>query len=142
MSEKPHQPLEILRRRCQNEIPNTGIGEVGNAVPEAEFLGRGILKLAEGAECIGGQIFRQGDRVGALRATLLVHHLWKTYAKAFEGSGRWTGSLPGDMGMLICKELNDSVEDPKILVYVFRGLDAVGAALEDDPVVRRFLSKK
>ena len=44
----------------------------------------------------------------ALRATLLVYHLWKTYPKAFEESGRWTGTLPGDMGMLICKELGVS----------------------------------
>jgi hypothetical protein len=125
-----------------NEIPHTGIGEVGNAVPEPQFLRRGILKLAEGGECIGGQLFRQGDRVGALRATLLVYHLWKTYPEVFEGSGRWTGILPGDMGMLICKELNEAAEHDETPDYVFRGLDAVEKTLEGDSVAKRFVSKK
>jgi hypothetical protein len=46
------------------------------------------------------------------------------------------------MGMLICKKLSESVEDPETSAYVFRGLDAVGKARENDPVVKRFLSKK
>ena len=37
-----------------NQIPDGSIGELGNAMPEIEFLDRGILTLAEGAECLGG----------------------------------------------------------------------------------------
>lgn len=122
-----------------NELPPGSICEVGYALPEPEFLERGILKLAESAECIGGQLFRQGDRAGGLRATLLVYHLWKTYPEVFKKSPRWTGSLPGDMGMKICTELNDAVVDQENAPYVFRGLDQVGKALENDPVVSRFL---
>jgi hypothetical protein len=36
-----------------NEIPSSGIGEMGNAFPDDALLRRGILTLAESVECIG-----------------------------------------------------------------------------------------
>jgi hypothetical protein len=123
-----------------NQPPNAGIGEVGYAVREPEFLERGILRLAESAECIGGQLFRQGDRSGALRALLLVYHLWRTYDQVLGKQGRWVGSIPGDLGTRVCQSLNEALSDRGGPRYVFQGIDEVVKALENDPVVKRFLT--
>jgi Domain of unknown function (DUF4365) len=55
-----------------NEAPTGGTIEIGLAVAEPAFLDRGILTLAECADCIGGQLGRLGDLSGSLRAALLV----------------------------------------------------------------------
>ena len=121
-----------------NQLPNTGIGELGYAVPEPEFLERGILRLAESAECIGGQLFRQGDRTGGLYSLLLVYHLWKAYSTVFEGQARWVGSIPGDLGSSVCQSLNDALQERQ--GYLFEGVDVLTKTLESDPTVKRFLA--
>lgn len=125
-----------------NQIPDSGINEVGNAVPEQEFLNRGILRLTESAECIGGQLFRLGNRPGALRALLLVNHLLKTYPQVFKEQPRWTGTIPGDLGNRVCRSLNDAVDDKEGSRYVTRGLDEVEKALEKNPLVKKFLMNR
>jgi hypothetical protein len=128
-----------------NEIPRSGgIGEVGLSLPEnPELLNRGIVSLAEGAECIGGQLDRLGDRAGALRAALLVRHLQMRYDKAFANLPRWSGSsMPGDLGTKVVQRLNSIAEQmgpgP---TYYYRGIDEVGKALEDIPLVKQFVGK-
>lgn len=75
-------------------MPDAGVGELGSRAPGPEFLKRGMLKLAESAECIGGQLFQHGDRSAALRAALLVCKLWKDYSEVFKEEPRWAGSIP------------------------------------------------
>ena len=122
-----------------NQLPHAGIGELGYAVPEPEFLRRGILRLAESAECVGGQLFRQGNRSGALRAALLVYHLWKEYGDVFKDQPRWTGGVPGDLAWVF-KHLNDALGAQEGPRYTYNGIDEVGKVLECDPVVKRFLT--
>ncbi len=121
-----------------NEIPARAIGELGYAMPEPKFLDRGIARLAESAECIGGQLFRLGDRSGALRALLLVYHLWKKYPEVLGNQPRWRGSIPGDLGTEVCRLLNDNVLNHPG-GYLYEGLDAVLKTLESDAGVARFL---
>jgi hypothetical protein len=71
-----------------NELPNSGIGEMGNAVPDEVFLRKGIRTAAEAAECIGGQLARRGDREAALFAGLLVDYLYTHFPDAFAGEAR------------------------------------------------------
>lgn len=120
-----------------NKLPNAGIGELGYAVPEPQFLQRGILRLAEGAECIGGQLFRHGDRHGALRAALLVYHLWKSYSQVFKDQPRWAGSISGDIA-LVFESLNNALKDRDGSNYAYRGIDEVGKTLRNDPLVKTF----
>jgi hypothetical protein len=127
-----------------NELPKTGISQIGYGQPEMEFLERGILKLKESAECIGGQLYRLGDHSGALRATLLARYLLTTYENAFKKD-----TLQGAMGMgdavFLCNALNsalDELGDREVVRYAYSGIDEVGKGLENDPIVRRFLTRK
>jgi hypothetical protein len=126
-----------------NELPKTGISQIGYGQPEMKFLDRGIRKLKESAECIGGQLYRLGDHSGALRATLLVHHLLQKYENTFKDS------LQGAMGMgdvvFLSNALNraqDELGDRKVGSYAYSAIDEVGKGLENDPIVRRFLTTK
>jgi hypothetical protein len=125
-----------------NELPDGSIAEMGSTVPEREFLRRGIVTLAESAECVGAQLGRRGDRAAALRAALLVDHLRKTYGEIFDGVLRWARSrLPGDLGTFVPRDLNEALNDGQDGGYLYRGLEAIQAVLDADPVVKRFLAK-
>jgi hypothetical protein len=94
-------------------------------------------------ECIGGQLERLGDHSGALRTTLLVHHLLKTYENTFKDT------LQGALGMgdvvFLSTALNralDELGDRKFVPYAYAGIDEVGKDLENSPIVRRFLENK
>ena len=115
------------------EIPASGIGEVGNAIPSDDCLRRGILTLAEGLECIGGQLGQRGDRKAALLSALLLDHLQKQNGPVFEGQPRWRHRVPGQLGSFVCSGLNECRPSPAS--YRYGGIDAVmGAFLEIPPV--------
>jgi hypothetical protein len=124
-----------------NEGPGGGVTEIGLAVPESKFLSRGILTLAESAECIGGQLGRRGDLPGSLRAALLVDHLTRIYTQVFGDIPRWQGQrVPADLAMIVVQGLNKVSEDKSS--YLYRGLDEVQKALENYPLVQRFLASR
>lgn len=124
-----------------NELPKKGISQLGYASEEMEYLERGILRLTESAECIGGQLFRLGDRSGAVYAALLVRHLLKRYESAFAGKLQGVVGL-GDL-VFMSKRLNDALEalqNGRVVRYAYMGIDEIGKALENDPIVKRFLA--
>jgi hypothetical protein len=123
-----------------NEVPAPSIAELGNAVPETEFLRRGIVTLAEGAECISGQLGRRGDRMGALLGALLLDHLQRNYGGEFEGNPRWQQRVPADLGRIVCGGLNEALVDNQRSTYQYRGLEAVEKMLIEEPLVKRFLA--
>ncbi len=126
-----------------NEAPGGGVIEIGLAVPESDFLNRGILTLAESAECIGGQLGRLGDLSGSLRAALLVDHLTRKYPQVFANLPRWRHErVPADLAMIVVNGLNKVVEGEERSSYLYRGLDEVQKALESYPLVQRFLANK
>jgi hypothetical protein len=122
-----------------NDLPGT-LAESGSRFPpEGEFTDRGIATLAEAAECIGGQLGFAGDRQAALLAALLVRHLIQSRPRVFEKLPRWlSGGIPGDIGNIVCGELNKLLGDLKNK-YHFSGLDQVQEALYTNPLVKRFL---
>jgi hypothetical protein len=124
-----------------NQRPDGFVGEIGYAAPEAEFLDRGILTTAEGAECIGGQLARLGDLGGALRAALLVDHLRKNHDHLFKDLPRWSRvRLPGDLGMIICEGLNKALSEEGDSNYLYRGIEEIEKALDSNPLVKQFLA--
>jgi hypothetical protein len=46
-----------------NEVPRKGIGEMGLGNPEPEFIERGLDRLAEALQCLGGQLAVTSDKV-------------------------------------------------------------------------------
>lgn len=124
-----------------NEAPGGGIVEVGLRAPESEFIKRGIQTLAECAECVGGQLGSLNDLSGALRAALLVDHLTKTYSDVFANLPRWQGvRIPADLGRIVVQALNRFLEEKGGTPYLYRGIDEVQKALDDDPLVQHFLT--
>jgi hypothetical protein len=124
-----------------NEVPSGSVVEVGLAVPEPEFLDRGIRTLAESAECIGGQLGRLGDLSGSLRAALLVDHLTGKYPQAFANIPRWQNErVPADLATIVVQGLNEVSEDGS--GYLYRGLAEVQKALEEYPLLQRFLAER
>lgn len=119
-----------------NELPTTGIGELGNAVPELVFLARGILRLAEAIECIGGQLGQRGDRAFALEAALLLDRIQKEHANVFEGDNRWRNRVPGLLGQIVNQGLNGALGNS---AYLYAGLDAVETTLASDPLIKKYL---
>ena len=126
-----------------NELPKTGISQIGYGQSEIKFLERGILKLKESAECIGGQLDRLGDPLGALRATLLVRYLMETYDDSFKDTPEGVTGI-GDV-VFLSNALNhalDELGDREVMRYAYSAIDEIGKSLENDPIVRRFLSSK
>lgn len=120
-----------------NELPDGAIVEMGNRRPENSFLRRGILTLAECAECLGGQLGSDPERRGtskdlraALRAALLVDHLQTTYGDVFAGDPRWNHRIPADLGRIVCEGLNKLLRTDQSPPYRYHGLEAVENSLE------------
>ena len=123
-----------------NKLPSSGIGEIGCSLPDPTSLSRGVVVTAEAAECIGGQLRRLGDREAALYATLLVYHLRKHHEAAFKDLPRWSMMLPGDMGMVISRELNASVSKDSGSDYLYRGVETVARSIASLPELGRYFS--
>jgi hypothetical protein len=121
-----------------NELPGSWI-EIGASRVDGKFLGRGILALAESAECIGGQLGTSGDLAVALRAALLVRQLQKTHPQLFSQHPRWRNGFPGDLGGLVFEGLRILLNSDRNPPYFFEGIEAVEKALESDDLVKRFL---
>jgi len=85
---------------------------------------------------------RTGNRAGALRVTLLVYYLWKGwYGQVFEHQPRWIGSIAGSIGWVF-NELNEAIGNTEPGHYEYPGIEKIGATLENDPSVKRFLTKQ
>lgn len=124
-----------------NEIPASSVYEMGNAAPPDDFLQRGILTLAEDAECLGGQFYQRGDRAGSLCALMLVYHLRERYSSLFKEDPRWRAGLPADLGRVVNRALNDAAGQPGGRSG-FQGLDEIMNILQQSPIVKRFLEGK
>jgi hypothetical protein len=123
-----------------NESPSRSIVEMGNAIPNFSYIEQGILTAAEGAECIGGQLARLGDRAAALFAAFFVDHLQQTYGEVFQGHLRWRNRLPADLGQIVCNGLNKTLRLGKPNTYLYEGIDAIGTMIKEDRRVAAFLN--
>jgi hypothetical protein len=124
-----------------NEIPVQSVLEMGNAAPSDDFLRRGVLTLAEDAECLGGQLYRRGDHAGSLCGLMLVYHLRENYSSLFNEDARWQAGLPADLGSIVNRALNDAAGESGGRSE-FQGLDEVMKVLRQSRVVKRFLEGK
>lgn len=125
-----------------NELPHEGTGESGHNPPDASFLKRGLITMAEGLECIGGQLFEQGDRQAALWAALLVDHLLRHYKTAFADVPRLKNSrVPGWLGVRVTRALNTAINanPPR---YTYQGLDALIESLQEADPLKTYLAQK
>jgi len=123
-----------------NQVPTAGVGELGITPESAEFLERGIRWLAEGAECIGGELYRLDDPIGALQAALLVRHLQKRYSANLKKILRWRGdTMPGNLGLMVIPRLTAfALQMGFKPQYAYLGLDTVMEAIRNHRLVKAF----
>jgi len=119
-----------------NELP-TVLGEYGYAQPPIEFIRRGVSRLAEAAECIGGQV-AEDDPELALLAALLIDRLKEKHAGAFNEAhfGR-EKRVPGHLGAFVTGRLNKG-QPPGC--YLYAGLDAIKAQIANEPLIEAYLA--
>lgn len=119
-----------------NELPHTS-SQLELAYVEDEVLKRGILRLAEALDCIGGQLAHpnQGKLLPALEAALLLDQIQKDFPVAFDGDHWWRTRVPGCMNTFVVNRLRTAHGTG----YHYSGLDAVEAALASIPLVQKYL---
>ncbi|PZR86010.1 MAG: hypothetical protein DLM68_10285 [Hyphomicrobiales bacterium] len=99
------------------------------------MLKRGLFRLAEAVECIGGQLGNSGDYAFALKAALLLDHIQTEYKDVFADNNFWRDRVPGWLGIVVNDRLNRALGDAG---YLYAGLDAVEETLATDPLVQKY----
>ena len=121
-----------------NKIPTINI-QGGLAFVDHKTLQRGLARLAEALDCIGGQLAHpyRGNRAFGLEAALLLDRIQKEFPTAFKGDPFWQLRVPGLM--------NQHVVHPLMGLhpggYFYSGLDAVEEAIANLPLVKNYLRK-
>jgi hypothetical protein len=123
-----------------NELP-TELLEAGLAASaERDVVDRGLLRLAEALECLGGFLGNMGDRAFALEAAMLLDRIQKEHASVFSGKPYLQKRVSGLLGQIVNRLLNKALEQPEG-GPVYAGLEAVEKAIMDIPVVQRYLAE-
>jgi len=121
-----------------NELPYTNV-ELGSAFVDDETIKRGIRRLAEALDCIGGQLahpYRRKLQFG-LEAALLLDRIQKEFPSAFEGDPFWKDHrVPGLMNTFVVNRLLNAHGGTG---YHYSGLDAVEEAFANIPLVQKYL---
>jgi len=120
-----------------NELPFTNT-QLDLSQPRDEDLQRGLLRLAEAIECIGGQLARRprDNRAFGLEAALLLDRIQREFPDVFKGNPFWNMRVPGNLNQYVVSRLRQTSENG----YLYSGLDAVEAALADIPLVKQYLT--
>jgi hypothetical protein len=91
------------------EVPNSGTVELGNVQPTEGQLRKAVLTTVDVVDCVGHQLYRAGDREGAMLAAFLVRHIRQRHAAMFVGDSRWAGDNWTPFEMQVAQKLNQIV---------------------------------
>jgi hypothetical protein len=121
-----------------NKLPSTDT-QLELGYTDNEIVKRGLFRLAEAIECIGGQLAHpyRGNLAFGLEAAMLVDRIQKEFPDVFEDNHFWQMRVPGLLSMYVVTRLRQAHG----IGYHYSGLDAVEAALADVPLVRKYLEK-
>jgi Domain of unknown function (DUF4365) len=103
-----------------------------------QILKRGLFRLAEGIDCIGGQLAHpyRGNYAFGLEAALLLDRIQKEFPGAFKGHHFWQTRVPGSLNQYVITRLRRAMGGTG---YHYSGLDAVEAALANVSLVQKYL---
>jgi hypothetical protein len=96
---------------------------------------RGVHRLGEAIECIGGQLASRDPDL-ALKAALLLDRLQSRHADAFGGDPFFRHRVPGELGRFVNNRLNAACEGGG---YLYAGLDELTKRLADDKLIAAYL---
>jgi hypothetical protein len=120
-----------------NKMPSTNV-QLGLSYVDDQILKRGLSRLAEAIECIGGQLahpYRSNYAFG-LEAAMLLDRIQKEFPSAFEGDHFWNTRIPGLLNMYVVSRLRQAIGNTG---YHYSGMDAVETALANVPLIQRYL---
>jgi|SRR5215469_16840304 len=137
--------FRIPRSYRTNEAPvSAPMSQIGSVRPALELRERGLIRLAEALECIGGWHANQGDFAFALDALLLFDRLQAQYADLFETVRFLTPRVPSATQAIVLSRLNRAIgaaEGGELdTSELYAGLDAIRKMISGDPMVRRYLT--
>jgi Domain of unknown function (DUF4365) len=122
-----------------NEMVNLQpVVQQGNALPPPMLLERGMLRLAEALECVGGLQGHRGDHAFALEAALLLDRLQTKYPDVFKNNLLWRHRIPGQLGQIVLWRLLKAIGQEG--GYLYAGLEAVENMMENDPIIQKYLT--
>ena len=119
-----------------NKAPSTNT-QLDLSYPDDEVLKRGLFRLAEAIECIGGQLAHphRDNRAFGLEAAMLLDRIQKEFRDVFEGNPFWSTRVPGLLSAYVVTRLMQAYGSR----YYYSGLDAVENALANVPLVQKYL---
>jgi hypothetical protein len=122
-----------------NKVPSTDT-QLDLSYIDDQILKRGLLRLAEAVECIGGQLALPhcGNYAFGLEAALLLDRIQTTFPDVFEGNHFWQTRVPGSLNQFVVTRLRQALGGTG---YHYSGLDAVEEALANLPLVQKYLEK-
>ena len=116
------QGLPIFRMPASYTVNETvklrAVAEQGNTAPPPMLLQRGMLRLAEALQCVGGLHGNRGDRAFALEAALLLDRLQTKYPEVFEDTLLWRHRVPGGLGQVVLWGRLKRKEKREIVIYM------------------------
>jgi hypothetical protein len=119
-----------------NKVPVTNT-QLDLSYTDHEILKRGLFRLAEAIECIGGQLAHpyRGNYAFGLQAAMLLDRIQKEFPRVFESNPFWQHRVPGLLNQFVVTRLRQVHGTG----YHYIGLDAVERALANIPLVRKYL---
>jgi Domain of unknown function (DUF4365) len=119
-----------------NKLPSTDT-QLELLYTDSHILNRGLFRLAEALDCIGGQLAHptRGNYAFSLDAALLLDRIQKEFPGVFEGNHFWQTRVPGLLNMFVVTRLRQAYGTG----YHYSGLDAVEKALDNIPLVKKYL---
>ena len=119
-----------------NKVPTTTI-QGGLAFVDNKILNRGLARLAEAIECIGGQLAHpyRANKAFGLDAVLLLDRIQKEFPSAFKGDHFWQLRVPGLLHHYVVTPLMGLHPGG----YLYSGLDEVEKEIANLPLVKKYL---
>jgi hypothetical protein len=121
-----------------NKVPTTN-SQFDLAYVDDRVLKKGLFRLAEAIECIGGQLAHpnRNRRVFALHAAVLLDRIQQEFPDVFAGNPWWKLRVPGLLKQYVVRPLNEIHGKAS---YLYFGLDEVEAAFAKVPLVKKYLN--
>ena len=125
-----------------NELPNSGIAEQGMVRPTSAQLQAGIETVVESLDCVGHQVLVEGDRIFALYASLLLHHIRTTRGRQFDEHPRWGRSdSPWGLEYEIVKVLDPALLGERPPAWVLESLVEAVRQVNETPAFSRLIAQ-
>jgi hypothetical protein len=120
-------PNSYVTNELSTEVFEGGLAEA----TRPDVVNRGLLRLAEALECLGGLQGNMGDRAFALEAAILLDRIQKEHSSIFGGKPYLQKRVSGMLGEVVNRGLNKALghEGP----FFYARLEHVENAIMDIP---------